>query len=103
MLNGLLFGTGFGVLQNATLTLMYARVPVAGYGAVSAIWNGAYDLGMGAGAIAVGALVTMTGFSGAFLVVAASMLPALSLARREAQPDRSRAPEADLVSLPIAL
>ena len=44
------FGTGFGLLQNATLTLMYARVPATGQDAVSAIWNAAYDAGMGAGA-----------------------------------------------------
>jgi len=77
------FGAGFGVLQNATLTLMYARVPASEYGTVSAIWNGAYDLGMAAGALAVAALVTLTGFAAAFAVVAASMLPALVLARRE--------------------
>jgi MFS family permease len=93
------FGTGFGVLQNATLTLMYNRVTAAGYGAVSAIWNGAYDLGMAAGAIAVGGLVTVTGFTGAFLVVAVCMLPALVLARREAQPNR--ATEMDLRPLPV--
>jgi MFS family permease len=94
------FGAGFGVLQNATLALMYARVPAAEYGTVSAIWNGAYDLGMAAGAIAVGALVARTGFSTAFLVVAASMLPALVLARREAQPDLVRSAEVDLVPVP---
>jgi MFS family permease len=95
-----LFGAGFGVLQNATLTLMYARVPAAEYGTVSAIWNGAYDLGMAAGAIAVGALVSFTGFSAAFLVVAASMLPALTLARHEAQSDLSRSAQVDLVPVP---
>lgn len=94
------FGTGFGVLQNATLTLMYARVDAAEYGIVSAIWNGAYDLGMGAGAIAVGVLVAVTGFSAAFLLVAAAMVPALALARSEGQPDRVRGVEPDLVPIP---
>lgn len=78
-----LFGTGFGVLQNATITLMYARVPAGEYGPVSAVWNGAYDLGMGLGAGVVGVLVAGVGFSWAFLVVAGSMVPALVLARRE--------------------
>ena len=90
-----MFGTGFGALQNATLALMYARVPTVAYGTVSAIWNGAYDLGMGVGAIAVGALVAVTGFSGAFLIVAATMLPALALARHEAQSDLVRSAEVD--------
>ena len=94
------FGTGFGVLQNATLALMYARVPAAEFGTVSAIWNAAYDLGMAAGAIVVGSLVTLTGFSAAFLIVAASMLPALALARPEAQPDLVRSAEVDLVPVP---
>jgi predicted MFS family arabinose efflux permease len=94
------FGTGFGVLQNATLTLMYARVPAADYGTVSAIWNGAYDSGMALGAVAVGVLVASTGFSAAFLVVAASMLPALALARHEAHTDLIRSPRVDLVPVP---
>ncbi len=81
------FGVGFGVLQNATLSLMYARVPAAGFGAVSALWNAAYDVGMGAGAIAVGFLVAGLGFGPAFLLTAASMLPALVLARRESEPE----------------
>ena len=88
------------MLQNATLTLMYARVPTTEYGTVSAIWNGAYDSGMAAGAVAVGALVAFTGFSAAFLAVAASMLPALALARHEAQPDPIRSAEVDLVPVP---
>ena len=80
------FGAGFGVLQNATLSLMYAHVPAAGYGAVSAVWNAGYDAGMAAGAIGVGLLVTTTGFSAAFLITAAAMLPALVMARRAAAP-----------------
>ena len=98
----MLFGTGFGVLQNATLALMYARVPAAEYDTVSAIWNGAYDLGMAAGAIAVGSLVALTGFSAAFLVVAACMLPALALARHEARPNMVRSAAADLIPVPAA-
>jgi predicted MFS family arabinose efflux permease len=94
------FGTGFGVLQNATLTLMYARVSPTEYGTVSAIWNGAYDLGMGAGAIGVGVLVAFTGFNVAFLLIAASMLPALALARHEARPDLVRSAEVDLIPIP---
>lgn len=80
------FGTGFGVLQNATLSLMYARVPAAGYGTVSALWNAAYDAGMGTGAICVGVLVSATGYSAAFLLTAAIMAPTLLLSRRETAP-----------------
>jgi predicted MFS family arabinose efflux permease len=98
------FGVGFGVLQNATLSLMYSRVPAAGFGAVSALWNAAYDLGMGAGAIGVGVLVAGVGFGPAFLLTAASMLPALTLARRESHPevDRTRSAEVDLSPVPAS-
>jgi predicted MFS family arabinose efflux permease len=78
------FGAGFGILQNATLTLMYKRVPAAGYSTVSAIWNAAYDLGMALGAVGVGLLVSFAGFTIAFLLTAVTMVPALCLARREA-------------------
>ncbi len=96
------FGVGFGVLQNATLSLMYARVPAAGFGAVSALWNAAYDVGMGAGAIAVGFLVTGLGFGPAFLLTAASMLPALVLARRESEPEADQPQAVPAELCPVA-
>ena len=77
------FGTGFGLLQNATLSLMYARVSVDGYDSVSAIWNAAYDAGMGGGAAGIGLLVAHTGYPAAFGLTAALILPALLLTRRE--------------------
>jgi predicted MFS family arabinose efflux permease len=80
----LVFGVGFGVLQNASLTLMYARVTPGGEGMVSAIWNAAYDLGMAAGALCAGPLVGLAGYSVTFGVTAAIMLPALALVRRSA-------------------
>ncbi|MGW0766076.1 MFS transporter [Streptomyces sp. NPDC002676] len=77
------FGFGFGIAQNATLTLMFARVPAAGYGAVSALWNFAYDAGMGAGAVAFGWLAAGTGYPWAFALTGAAMLTALAPARRD--------------------
>ena len=82
----LLFGIGFGLLQNASLTLMYARVPAGGEGAVSAIWNAAYDLGMAAGALGAGLLITSIGYRATFLLTAAAILPALTLVRRDRRP-----------------
>lgn len=72
-----LFGIGFGIAQNATLTLMYARVPESGYGTVSALWNFAYDAGMGVGAVGYGAIAGHTGYPAAFALTAAVMLLAL--------------------------
>jgi predicted MFS family arabinose efflux permease len=70
---------------------MYSRVPAAGFSAVSAIWNASYDIGMAVGAIGVGLLISTTGFSPAFLITAAAMLPALVMAHRERAPRPARA------------
>jgi len=77
------FGVGLGILQNATSTLMYARVDRAGYSTVAAIWNAAYDLGMAVGAMGIGVVVALIGYPAAFLATAAVMLPALLLVSRE--------------------
>jgi MFS family permease len=82
----LVFGAGFGVLQNATLALMFARVPTGGEGAVSAIWNAAYDLGMAAGALGAGLAVASIGYPATFVLTAAVMVPALILVRRDRRP-----------------
>jgi predicted MFS family arabinose efflux permease len=77
------FGIGFGVLQNATLALMYARALPGSEGAVSAIWNAAYDLGMAAGALVAGLLVTSIGYPATFALAAVLIMPALNLVRRD--------------------
>jgi predicted MFS family arabinose efflux permease len=69
-----LFGVGFGITQNTTLTQMYGRVPESGYSMVSAVWNLAYDAGMGIGAAGFGLLAAHTGYPAAF-VLTAIMLP----------------------------
>ncbi|MFF4490025.1 MFS transporter [Streptomyces sp. NPDC001544] len=71
------FGIGFGITQNATITLMCSRVPASGYGTVSALWNVAYDAGMGFGAVGFGAVAGLTGYPGAFVLTGALMLTAL--------------------------
>jgi MFS family permease len=82
----LVFGAGFGALQNATLALMYARVPSGGESAVSAIWNAAYDLGMAVGALCAGLVVASVGYGTTFVLTAVAMLPALFLVRRDRAP-----------------
>jgi predicted MFS family arabinose efflux permease len=77
------FGAGFGVAQNATLSLMYARVPESGYGTVSALWNLAYDAGMGLGAAGFGAVAVQAGYPASFALTAALMLAALAPALRD--------------------
>jgi predicted MFS family arabinose efflux permease len=83
------FGLGFGVTQNVTQTLMYDRVPESAYGAAGALWNLAYDGGMGLGAAGFGVLALRTGYPLAFALTAA-ILPAMLLAVRTARAaDRS--------------
>ena len=75
------FGAGFGVTQNASLTLMYDRAPESGYSAVGALWNLAYDGGMGLGAAGFGLLVVHTGYPVAFALTAAVLPITLALLR----------------------
>ncbi|HEU4948118.1 MAG TPA: MFS transporter [Kribbella sp.] len=77
----LLFGIGFGAAQNVTLAVMFERAPAQEYGRVSAVWNIAFDAGMGIGAIGFGAVVGWTGYPLAFgltaLVLGLAVIPAV--------------------------
>ncbi len=73
----LLFGAGFGVTQNATLSLMLGGVPSSAYAAASALWNLAYDAGFGLGAAGFGLLAASSGYAAAFASTGALMLAAL--------------------------
>jgi predicted MFS family arabinose efflux permease len=85
-----LFGAGFGVVQNASLALMYERVSSSGYGTVSALWNLAYDAGLGVGAAGFGAVAAQTGYSTAFALTAALILAALAPAWYDRRSTRTR-------------
>ena len=78
-----IFGAGFGITQNATLALMYTRVSAASYGTVSALWNLAYDGGMGVGAAGFGIAAGLTGYPWAFTLTALLMLCAVAPASRD--------------------
>jgi predicted MFS family arabinose efflux permease len=55
----------------------------SGYGTVSALWNLAYDGGMGVGALGFGALAAPVGYPAAFTVTGVLMLVALVPALRD--------------------
>jgi predicted MFS family arabinose efflux permease len=78
-----LFGAGFGVTQNASLALMFDRAATSEYGTVSALWNLAYDGGLGVGAAGFGVLAAQTGYPIAFALTAVLILAALAPAWRE--------------------
>jgi predicted MFS family arabinose efflux permease len=83
MVGMLLFGAGFGASQNASLALMFSRVAPPAYGTVSAVWNLAYDGGMGLGAVGFGLLVAQVGYPAGFAVTGALMVVALLPAWRD--------------------
>jgi MFS family permease len=76
------FGTGFGVAQSATYAVMVERAPAGGDGAVSALWNLAYDLGYGVGPLAFAAVVGASGYPAAFALTGLVVLAGLRAARR---------------------
>jgi predicted MFS family arabinose efflux permease len=75
----LLFGAGFGALQNTTLLLIMQRVHKAEYGLGSTLWNLAFDAGTGAGALVFGFVVGVAGYSLAFLLCTGLLVAALGL------------------------
>jgi MFS family permease len=76
------FGIGFGIMQSATYAVMVERAPTVGQGAVSALWNLAYDLGYGLGPLAFAAIVGTTGCPTAFALTGLVALAGLRAARR---------------------
>jgi predicted MFS family arabinose efflux permease len=84
-----LFGTGFGIIQNATLTLMIDRMPASGIGTASALWNLAYDAGYGAGPAVFGLFAGRTGYPAAFALTGLLMLAALPAGWRERSAERA--------------
>lgn len=76
------FGAGFGVAQNASMTLMLGRVSPSSFGSVSAVWNIAYDAGWGIGAAGFGLVAVQIGYSPAFAATAAVMLIIITCFRR---------------------
>jgi MFS family permease len=85
-----LFGTGFGIIQNATFVLMIDRMPASGLGTASALWNLAYDAGYGAGPAVFGLFAGHTGYPAAFALTGVLMLAVLPSARTMDRPAASR-------------
>lgn len=80
MLGGaVLFGTGFGLLQNTTLILTMKRVSDSEHALGSTLWNVAFDAGTGLGAFLFGFVISATGFTWAFVLCAGLVASALVL------------------------
>jgi MFS family permease len=75
-----LFGAGFGVIENATFALLIEQLPEA---KASAMWNFAYDAGYGAGPAVFGLICVRTGYPVAFALTGVLILAAVPVALRE--------------------
>jgi MFS family permease len=75
-----LFGAGFGVIENATFALLLEQQPEA---KASARWNLAYDAGYGAGPAVFGLICVSTGYPVAFALTGVLILAAVPAAMRE--------------------
>jgi predicted MFS family arabinose efflux permease len=75
----LVFGAGFGMLQNTTLLLTMQRVPKSEYGLGSTLWNLAFDAGTGAGAFLFGFVVGAAGFSWTYVLCAVLLVATIAL------------------------
>jgi MFS family permease len=75
-----LFGAGFGVIENATFALLIEQLPEA---KASTLWNFAYDAGYGAGPAVFGLFAARTGYPAAFALTGILVLAVLPAARCE--------------------
>jgi MFS family permease len=72
-----LFGAGFGVIENATFALLIEQLPEA---KASTLWNFAYDAGYGAGPAVFGLFAARTGYPAAFAMTGILVLVVLPAA-----------------------
>lgn len=63
-------GAAFGFQQNGTLTLMLERLEPRHADGINAIWNIAYDAGLGLGALAFGCLTPAFGYRATVIAIA---------------------------------
>lgn len=86
-----LFGAGFGMIENATLALLIERLPEA---KASALWNFAYDAGYGAGPAVFGLFAARIGYPVAFAFTGILVLAVLPSAMRQRHSAATSAPRA---------
>lgn len=79
VLAAILFGAGFGFVQNESLLTMFARLPRSEISSASAYWNSSYDAGTGIGSFILGAVAARAAYSGAFGVGAAIIIAGLAV------------------------
>ncbi|MFC9788965.1 MFS transporter [Rhodococcus sp. NPDC127528] len=76
----ILFGAGFGAVQNEALVTLFTSAGPARLGAASAAWNISYDAGTGIGALALGVVAGVAGYPAVFVVGAVGVAAVVPLA-----------------------
>lgn len=66
MVAAILYGLGFGAVQNESLLSMFHRLPRSKYSEASAAYNIFFDGGTGLGSVVLGMVVGASGYPGAF-------------------------------------
>ncbi|MEV0948818.1 MFS transporter [Rhodococcus sp. NPDC049939] len=75
------FGLGFGGVQNESLVMVFTGAGPSRFGAASAGWNIGFDAGAGFGALSLGVIASVAGYSWVFAVAAGAVavVPAAGL------------------------
>lgn len=95
VLAGLMFGGGFGAVQNEALLSMFYRLPRSKVSEASAVWNMAFDAGTGLGSFIFGAVAAQLAYSGAFGAGALVVVLGLAVTLVDAVMGRHRITEYD--------
>lgn len=74
LIGAVLYGAGFGAMQNEALLAMFTRLPRHRVSDASALWNISFDSGTGLGSFALGFVAAAFAYSGAFYVSAGLIL-----------------------------
>ena len=75
----LVYGLGYGAIQNESMLDMFTRLPRSKLSEASALWNMSFDSGTGLGSLLLGFVVASAGYVGAFSTAAVIVSVALTL------------------------
>jgi predicted MFS family arabinose efflux permease len=79
-------GLGYGGIQTLSLISSLRRVPQHAVAGASAIWNIAFDAGLGVGALVIGLLAAVAGMSTTFVLCAVGLAAAAPMTRIAGRP-----------------
>ncbi|WP_290276128.1 MFS transporter [Corynebacterium faecale] len=107
MIGAIMFGGGFGMVQNEALLSMFFRLPRSRVSEASAVWNISYDAGTGLGSFLLGIIAASLAYHGAFAAGAGVILVGILLTVADRVVGRHRLTEYDntrarLRQIPVA-